>query len=116
MVTVTHRKNSISQLLNVDGAWIFDNEGKVALIWNSFKTRMGISTNPTMLFDLHSLFNIQGDFSSLLEPFSHVDIDNVIKRMPLDKAPGPDGFNGFFMKKCWHIIKEDFYKLCEDFF
>jgi hypothetical protein len=77
---------------------------------------MGISTNPTMLFDLHSLFNIQGDFSSLVEPFSHVDIDNVIKQMPSDKAPGPDGFNGFFMKKCWHIIKEDFYKLCEDFF
>jgi hypothetical protein len=36
--------------------------------------------------------------------------------MPLDKAPGPDGFNDLFLKKCWHIIKEDIYKLCLDFF
>jgi hypothetical protein len=36
--------------------------------------------------------------------------------MPVDKAPGPDGFNGLFFKKCWHIIKEDIYQLCNDFF
>jgi hypothetical protein len=24
--------------------------------------------------------------------------------MPADHAPGPDGFNGMFMKKCWGII------------
>jgi len=36
--------------------------------------------------------------------------------MPVDKAPGPDGFNGMFLKKCWHIIKEDVYQLCNDFF
>ena len=34
----------------------------------------------------------------------------------MDKAPGPDGFNGMFLKKCWHIIKEDVYQLCNDFF
>lgn len=36
--------------------------------------------------------------------------------MPTDKAPGPDGFNGMFMRKCWPIIKHDFYALCDDFF
>ena len=36
--------------------------------------------------------------------------------LPSDKAPGPDGFNGLFFKKCWHIIKEDIYQLCNDFF
>jgi hypothetical protein len=44
------------------------------------------------------------------------DIDNVIKGMPLDKSLGPNGFNDLFLKKCWHIIKEDIYKLCFDFF
>lgn len=27
--------------------------------------------------------------------------------MPLDKAPGPDGFTGRFYKSCWSIIKGD---------
>jgi len=35
---------------------------------------------------------------------------------PNDKAPGPDGFNGFFVKKTWHIIRDDLYKLCTDFY
>jgi len=49
-------------------------------------------------------------------PLTTQDIDNVVKQMPADKSPGPDGFNGFFIKSCWHIIKEDFYILCFDFF
>jgi hypothetical protein len=36
--------------------------------------------------------------------------------MPPDKAPGPDGFNGLFLKKCWHIVKNNFYTLCDDFY
>jgi hypothetical protein len=27
--------------------------------------------------------------------------------MSLDKAPGPDGFTGWFYKTCWNIIKGD---------
>jgi hypothetical protein len=42
-------------------------------------------------------------------------MDLVIKEMPPDKAPGPDGFNGLFLKKCWPIVKEEFYKLAADF-
>ena len=35
--------------------------------------------------------------------------------MPVDKSPGPDGFNGHFLKSCWDIIAPDFYKLCAGF-
>ena len=34
-------KNSISQILNEQGAWIQDHEGKAGLLWNSFKNRLG---------------------------------------------------------------------------
>lgn len=32
-----------------------------------------------------------------------------------NKSPCPHGFNDDFLKKCWHINIEDFYKLCEPF-
>jgi hypothetical protein len=39
----------------------------------------------------------------------------IIKHLSLDKSPGLDGFNNEFLKKCWHIIRQDFYNLCRDF-
>jgi hypothetical protein len=40
----------------------------------------------------------------------------VVAKLPSDKALGPDGFNGLFLEKCRHIIKDDIYQLCFDFF
>ena len=77
---------------------------------------MGVSCQPQMQFDLPALINVNVDLNSLVAPFSREEIDLLIKQIPTDKAPGPDGFNGLFMKKCWQIIKEDFYKLCDAFF
>ena len=68
-----------------------------------------------MHFDLDSLINIQLDLSSLVEPFSAEEIDLIIKQLLPDKAPGPDGFNGYFLKKCWPLIKTEFYNLCTFF-
>ena len=39
----------------------------------------------------------------------------MVAALPNDKAPGPDGFNGLFLKVCWPIIKHDFYRLCHEF-
>jgi hypothetical protein len=68
-----------------------------------------------MQFDLQALVQNK-DLQSIQGIFTKQDINNVIKYMPSDKAPGPDGFNGVFLKKCWTIIKEDIYHLCFDFF
>jgi hypothetical protein len=59
-----------------------------------------------MQFDLQALVQNK-DLQSIQGIFTKQDINNVIKYMPSDKAPGPDGFNGVFLKKCWTIIKED---------
>lgn len=116
MATITFRRNTITQLRNEDGLWVEDHEGKAGIIWNSFRGRMGVSESPAMLYDLHSLISTQEDLECLIDPFTNEEIDGIVKRMPMDKAPGPDGFNGFFLKRCWQIIKEDFYKLCSNFF
>jgi hypothetical protein len=31
----------------------------------------------------------------------------VIKYLPLDKAPGPDGFTARFLQAAWHVIRPD---------
>jgi hypothetical protein len=69
---------------------------------------------PTMRFNLQELVQSH-DLQSIAEPFSKEDIDKVISTIPNDKAPGPNGFNELFLKKCWHLIKEDFYELCFNF-
>lgn len=39
----------------------------------------------------------------------------MVATLPSDKAPGPDGFNTNFLKKCWPIIQHDFYAVCHAF-
>ena len=72
---------------------------------------MGTTSSPTMLFDLTALIQQVQGLDSLVMPILHEEIDKIVKRMPNDKAPGPDGFNGLFLKKCWPSIRGDFYKV-----
>nr|ABA98349.1 retrotransposon protein, putative, LINE subclass [Oryza sativa Japonica Group] len=80
-----------------------------------FKNRMGVSNSPQMALDLEALFDWHIHLSSLVNMFSTQKIDSLISIIPADKAPRPDGFNGFFMKKCWHIIAQDYYGLAAHF-
>ena len=66
----------------------------------TYKNRMGIILQPIMLFDLSNLISLTVNLDSLVTPFVKEEIDRIIKLLPTDKAPGPDGFNGMFMKKC----------------
>jgi hypothetical protein len=52
----------------------------------------------------------------LVNPFTTEEIDGIIKELKSDKSPDPDGFNTDFMKRCWEVIKSDFYELCTGFF
>jgi hypothetical protein len=49
---------------------------------------------------------------SLEQEFSTDEIDDIIKKLPNDKSPSPDGFSKEFIKKCWPTINNDFYELC----
>ena len=58
------------------------------------------STVIIMHLDLQSLITPRNNLQPLVEPFETEEINNIVKKMPIDKAPGPDGFNGLFLKKC----------------
>lgn len=115
MASEQYRKNNIASLMTVDGTCVEDHAGKESIIFHAFKERLGSSTQ-NMKFDLPRIIKRCADLDQLTVPFSKEEIDNVIKTMPADRAPGPDGFTGIFLKACWPIIKEDFYNLCNQFF
>lgn len=114
--TIKHRRNLITSLMDSSGNMVKDHNLKADILWASFKNRLGSSNHQEMLFDLPSLFRVNPVLSHLVQPFTRKEIDEVIQALPSDKSPGPDGFNNNFIKKCWRIIKHDFYKLCDEFY
>ena len=69
-----------------------------------------------MGFDLSSLIQpIQG-LEDLVAPFSVEEISTVLKDLPTDREPGPAGFNGMFVKRCWTIIEKDFRQFVKEFY
>jgi hypothetical protein len=84
---------------------------KEKAIFEAFKERLGTCTSLAMHLDLPTLITPTSGLEELSLPFTKNEIDEVIRTMPADKAPGPDGFNGHFLKTCWNIIKEDIYRL-----
>ena len=110
------RRNSIASLKLSDGSIVSDHAGKALELYQTYKNRLGRAEPHDMKFDLTQLFKKVEGLDVLTKPFTHEEIDKVVQEMPLDRAPGPDGFNGCFLKSCWHIIKHDFYTLCADFY
>jgi hypothetical protein len=85
------------------------------MLWTSFKDRLGQSKGDVILFDLQSLIH-SVPMPGLNDPFGTGEINALVKELPIDKAPGPDGFNGLFIKKCWPMIKKDFFELFSAFY
>ena len=52
------------------------------------------------MLNLEGLIERYSNLTGLEEPFSKEEIDVVIKELPSDKAPGPNGFNTDFVKFC----------------
>lgn len=51
----------------------------------------------------------------LLQQFAEDDVFKVIKDLPSNLAPGPDGFPTLFYKEFWGVIKKRFIELMKDF-
>eukprot|EP00253_Pinus_taeda_P024446 PITA_24446 len=51
---------------------------------------------------------------SLLKEISMEKVEEAVKSMPNDKAPGPDGFTINFFKACWQTIKIEIWEVVED--
>jgi hypothetical protein len=102
-------------LKDMNGQEKFSHEDKAAILWESFRVRLGTSEFSQIHFDLQDLLNHDESLDDLVSPFSINEIDFIVKSLPSDKSPEPDGFNSDFMKKCWTVISNDFYEMCQSY-
>ena len=94
VATERYRKNNIANLQTDDGLMVEDHTGKEALLFQACTERLGTSNPTQMQFDLRSLIRPTENLDHLILPFTHEEIDSVVKEMPGDRAPGPDGLVG----------------------
>jgi len=104
-VTIKHRRNLIAKLVTEQGEVVTSHHDKEVQIWHSFKDRLGVTEYNEMLFDLSSLMQEHPNLNWLEDQFTTNEIDEVVKMLPNDKSPGPDGFTNEFIKKCWYTVK-----------
>lgn len=105
LATERYRRNSIASLKLPDGTLVTDHNAKEAVLFNVYKERLGACSVPTMKFNLPAIIKKIDGLEALTIPFTRKEIDEVVRSMPTNRAPGPDGFNGAFLKSCWHLIK-----------
>jgi hypothetical protein len=115
MATQRYRRNCISMLTADDGRQVSGHDEMAGVLWASYKERLGLSKGINMQFDLTRLIKKVSGLDDISLPFLLEEMELVLKQMPANKAPGPDGFNGLFLKKCWLIVKDDFVALVKDF-
>ena len=95
--TERYRKNTITSIETSDGRVVMEHNEKAAVLLETFKGRMGTTTNPHMCFNLEELILRNDNLEQLSAPFSKEEIDKVIKLMPTDKSPGPD--------QCFQVVR-----------
>jgi hypothetical protein len=100
------RKNSIPSLL-VDGRTLTREDEKATTAFSFFEGILGVSHERTCALNFEELGLPRLDLQDLGRPFTEAEIWEVIKDLPLDKAPGPDGFTGRFYRSCWSVIRGD---------
>lgn len=98
MATISHKRNFIVSLTNSSGDILTEHDQKANLLWESYKHRLVVSEYSNMFYNLNSILESH-NLEHLDVDFSQEEIISVIKNLPNSHAPGPDGFNGLFIKK-----------------
>jgi hypothetical protein len=110
-----HRRNHIA-FLDQDGVTVASKEGKAQTAFDFFNHILG-TPPPTRSngITLEQLKLLQLELASLCGRFSKDEVWLVIRSLPLDKSPGPDGFTVCFLQTTWPIIRGDIMRVFDAF-
>jgi hypothetical protein len=98
-------KNFVGNLIFDDGSVKTSHGDKLEVISEFFHKLLGCSPDRAHTIDLAQLDIPTHDLTSLDSSFTEDEVWKTVLSLPLNKAPGPNGFTGKFYKSCWQIIK-----------
>lgn len=101
------KKKKIIAKFIVNDRVVTSPEDKLRAALDFYDALIGSAEQRDFTLDFLSLGVQQHDLSELEVPFTEEEVWATIREIPLDKAPGPDGFTGRFYKVCWNSIKDD---------
>jgi hypothetical protein len=69
IATKSYRRNLITYIKSSDGAMVYNHDHKAAIIWESYKERLGVSENATMNINLEEII-LPVELAHLDAPFT----------------------------------------------
>eukprot|EP00253_Pinus_taeda_P031988 PITA_31988 len=110
--------NNIERIM-VDGRVVTEQEKIKEAASQHFKTLLTADPhyleNPDVLSIIENKIS-EAQNADLDKEITLEEIEWSLHSMPLDKAPGPDGFTVAFYRSHWEIIKKDYIRMVKNFF
>jgi hypothetical protein len=91
-------KNFIAKVVTNDGLVLTSHDDKAGAFDEFYNSLLGFQEDRDTTIDLDALGVPSYDLAALDVPFSKEEVWETTKRLPSDRAPGPDGFTGRFYK------------------
>jgi hypothetical protein len=111
-------RNKVKEITKEDGSKTDDFhqiQAEAKLHFQRLLTEDGIAdlnVQEDLLIKIPSIIN-QEDNTKLNQEVTEKELHEALFQLHPDKAPGLDGFNAHFYKKCWHIIKRDLLRMIQ---
>lgn len=100
------RKNVIDQL-QLHGSTIFDEDKKARAFFQHFDAVLGCYEDCMRCLDFSYLGLPCENTLALDQCFLEEEIRRVVRAMPAEKAPGPDGLSDLFYQTAWPVFKDN---------
>lgn len=115
-INFRRKKNEIPGLV-INGSWTDKVEEVRKGVREFFRNHFSKSKTkrPKLVASSGDRKLMKEDNKLLTDTFTEKEVIDAISDCDSSKSPGPDGFNFYFIKECWYMIREDILRMLGEF-